>query len=79
MPATVIKSQGTATQSVVTSVKERLRNIWAGCRSNNVELLREFARESFKMVSDVFLATVITAFIATIVGGIMRGLLNFLV
>lgn len=71
MPATVIKSQGTATQSVVTTVKERLRNMRAACRSENLELLREIARESFKMVYEAFLVTVITAALVAIVGGVI--------
>lgn len=71
MPATVIKSQGTAIQPVLTTVKERLRNMWTDGKSENLKLLKRFALQSFQMVFDVFLASVITGFIATLVSVIL--------
>lgn len=71
IPATVIKSQGTAIQPVLTTVKERLRNMWTDSRSENLMLLKRFALQSFQMVYDVFLASVIAGFIATIMSIIL--------
>lgn len=71
MPATVIKSQGTAIHSVLTTMKERLRNLWTDDRSESLKLLKNFAFQSFQMVYGVFLASVIASLVATIVSGIL--------
>lgn len=71
MPATVIKSQGTAIQPVLTTVKEGIQNMWTDSRSESLKLLKKFALQSFQMVCDVFLASVIAGFIATIVSIIL--------
>lgn len=73
MPATVVKSQATALRPLLTTVTDRLRDMRAACRLDNLKKAGTVALEMFQVVCKVVFAA-LAAFVFGRISAAMVGI-----